>query len=59
VARKRQACIWALAQVKPENIVEKLIPFLKHNDPETVRLVISTSKQIGSAKAPAALRNRR
>jgi len=55
-SRKRQACLWALTRIKPENAEKLFIPFLHNEDPELVRLAISALKQLGTQKANAALK---
>ena len=53
--KKRQACLWALTQIHPENLLEIITPSLSDNDPEVVRLAINALKKIGSSEAESVL----
>jgi HEAT repeat protein len=55
--KKRQACLWALIQIKPENLIEIVTPYLRNEDPEMIRLAISALKMLETPEAKALLRS--
>jgi HEAT repeat protein len=55
--RKRQACLWALIQIRPDNLIGIITPYLKKEDPEMVRLAVSALKMLETPEAKALLQS--